>query len=96
VACGIIPSFADFNKFKVVVVFWVTSNVIGDIIITASLVMYLVSVTCILYYCMLDNGFSGQVRRKTGYVATDDMVDRIIRRRNFTRRRGLDIILTPC
>jgi hypothetical protein len=92
VASGIVSSFADVEKLKVVIVIWVTSNVIGDILITVSLVTYLVSVTCVLYYCMPDNGFSRQARKKTGYVATDDLVDRIIRRGILTRK----VSFTPC
>ncbi|EIW76481.1 hypothetical protein CONPUDRAFT_64551, partial [Coniophora puteana RWD-64-598 SS2] len=41
VACRFVPEFQDFQKFEEVVVLWLASAVICDVIITASLVYYL-------------------------------------------------------
>jgi hypothetical protein len=43
VAVGMIPEFIYFRKFKVVVIIWLASECVGDVVITTSLVWHLVS-----------------------------------------------------
>ncbi|KAI3619341.1 hypothetical protein WG66_012808 [Moniliophthora roreri] len=41
IACGIVKSFADFQKFQVVVIIWLVCATLADIIITVTLVIHL-------------------------------------------------------
>ncbi|KAL1743178.1 hypothetical protein HDZ31DRAFT_41583 [Schizophyllum fasciatum] len=41
IACGFVPAFAQFQKFKVVVIIWLAASSISDILITGSLVNHL-------------------------------------------------------
>lgn len=43
VACGIIPHFIEFYKFKAVVIIWLAFAAIADVLIAVSLVLHLVS-----------------------------------------------------
>ncbi|KAL0961330.1 hypothetical protein HGRIS_006287 [Hohenbuehelia grisea] len=65
------PNFVDFRNFKAVVILWLVSECLGDIIITTILVIY------------LNN-------HKTGFSASDQLVDRIIR---LTVQTGLSTSL---
>ncbi|KII90546.1 hypothetical protein PLICRDRAFT_173946 [Plicaturopsis crispa FD-325 SS-3] len=60
IAVGIVPDFINFQKFKSVVIVWLVSSSICDVIITFSLVWHL-------------------RLQKTGFRATDDIVNRIVR-----------------
>ncbi len=42
IAVGMIPEFAQFMQFKVIVVVWLAFSAIADVLITASLVWHLV------------------------------------------------------
>ncbi|KAL1715966.1 hypothetical protein EV715DRAFT_255569 [Schizophyllum commune] len=41
IACGFVPAFAQFQKFKVVVIIWLAASSLSDILITGSLVNHL-------------------------------------------------------
>ncbi|KAI5896768.1 uncharacterized protein SCHCODRAFT_01151025 [Schizophyllum commune H4-8] len=41
IACGIVPMFADFLKFKVVVALWLAASSVSDVLITITLVYHL-------------------------------------------------------
>ncbi|TFK47574.1 hypothetical protein OE88DRAFT_772195 [Heliocybe sulcata] len=60
IAVTILPHFADFQMFQPVVVVWLISNAVCDVLITSALTWHL-------------------RRHKTGFPATDDIVNRIIR-----------------
>ncbi|KDQ62487.1 hypothetical protein JAAARDRAFT_30386 [Jaapia argillacea MUCL 33604] len=60
IAVGIVPEFIHFQDFRVIVIVWLISTVVCDVIITASLTWHLKS-------------------HRTGFPATDDVVNKIIR-----------------
>ncbi|KIJ64623.1 hypothetical protein HYDPIDRAFT_28558 [Hydnomerulius pinastri MD-312] len=60
IGVGIVPQFVQFQKFQVVVIIWLASATIADVIISMSLVWHL-------------------SHHKTGFAATDDVINRIIR-----------------
>uniref|UniRef100_D8PX47 DUF6534 domain-containing protein n=1 Tax=Schizophyllum commune (strain H4-8 / FGSC 9210) TaxID=578458 RepID=D8PX47_SCHCM len=41
IACGFVPAFAQFQRFKVVVIIWLAASSLSDILITGSLVNHL-------------------------------------------------------
>lgn len=41
VAISFVPSFTQFQKFRVVVIFWLGSSCLADVVITATMVLYL-------------------------------------------------------
>ncbi|EPQ53462.1 hypothetical protein GLOTRDRAFT_139698 [Gloeophyllum trabeum ATCC 11539] len=60
IAVGIIPQFAKFQEFQAIVIVWLISNAVCDVLITTALTWHL-------------------RRHKTGFPATDDIVNKIIR-----------------
>ncbi len=44
VAVGMIPEFVHFQKFKLIVIIWLSCSAIADTVITLALVQHLVSV----------------------------------------------------
>ena len=82
IAVGMIPEFIHFQKFEVIVIIWLAFSAVADCSITFALVWHLVrgwtvemNVSCLIN--------AHQRKHKTGFVATDDIVNRIIRRASF-------------
>lgn len=95
IAVYYVPLFADAQKFKVPVSVWIVSNVVGDIIVTTILVWHLVRQSS--FHCCIQGlitCLSFQTRRKTGFAATDDIVNRIIKRRR-NRRYVFTLLCLP-
>ena len=73
-----IPEFSHFQKFGVIVIIWLAFSAVADCAIAIALVWHLVCVFVVVYTILaLTKGC--QRKHKTGFAATDDIVNRIIR-----------------
>ncbi|KAE9392854.1 hypothetical protein BT96DRAFT_979192 [Gymnopus androsaceus JB14] len=79
---GVTPYFVDFRDFKWSVIMWLVGECLGDIAITCVLVWHLTYSLLLTRMCSHKN--------KTGFEASDVLVDRIIR---LTVQTGL---ITAC
>jgi hypothetical protein len=81
IACGIVPEFVDFHKFKVVVILWLAFAALGDVIIAAALVTRLVSSLSHSRLRMRRGLIMLAMQRgqRTGFAATDDIIRKITR-----------------
>ncbi|KAH0586220.1 hypothetical protein H2248_007476 [Termitomyces sp. 'cryptogamus'] len=81
VAISIVPRFVEFQRFKVIVIICILGLVcssFADIVITATLVSYLVFLReQILARCIVL--MFDQTKRRTGFSQTDTYIDRVIR-----------------
>ncbi|KAH0586221.1 hypothetical protein H2248_007476 [Termitomyces sp. 'cryptogamus'] len=78
VAISIVPRFVEFQRFKVIVIIWLVCSSFADIVITATLVSYLVFLReQILARCIVL--MFDQTKRRTGFSQTDTYIDRVIR-----------------
>ena len=66
VAVGMIPEFIYFRKFKVVVIIWLASECVGDVVITTSLVWHLVCLLRALRCSTLICSYRKGTRRGSG------------------------------
>ena len=83
IACAFVDQFAKIHQMNPAVITWLASSAAADICITASLVWSLVRST--LFESLLHqlNLLSPtKHKRKTGHSKTDDMINRLIRRRS--------------
>ncbi|PBK97733.1 hypothetical protein ARMGADRAFT_1076192 [Armillaria gallica] len=82
VEVGIQPQFTLFRNFKSVVILWLASECFADIFITVIMVWHL------FFACLCSNrdAYNFQRKHKTGFQASDELVDRVIR---LTMQTGL-------
>ncbi|KAJ3537862.1 hypothetical protein NMY22_g5417 [Coprinellus aureogranulatus] len=77
---GRTPNFVDFRNFKSVVIIWLASESLGDILITAILVTFLCVHLFEKHPAMISNSTDPRSKRhKTGFKNSDQIVDRVIR-----------------
>ena len=97
------PEFVQFQRFEVIVIIWLAFSAVADCAITVALVWHLVSGGCPLCDMALTASILLRQRKhKTGFAATDDIVNRIIRRQSFvgpSSRSLADLVFheqSPC
>ena len=76
-----IPEFVHFQKFEVIVIIWLAFSAVADCAITIALVWHLVRTLSNPYFPARFL-IAYQRNHKTGFAATDDIVNRIIRRKS--------------
>ena len=80
-----VPEFARFTQFKVIVIIWLAFSAVADVLITASLVWHLVRsvrgdwLEFVFDIFDTDTLRFSQRKNKTGMSITDHLIDRIIR-----------------
>ncbi|KNZ73544.1 hypothetical protein J132_01352 [Termitomyces sp. J132] len=77
-AAGIVPQFDEFPKFRVTVILWLGCSSLADVLITGTLVFYLVNLNMKTINLLQDLMFD-QKNHKTGFIRTDTYIDRVIR-----------------
>lgn len=75
----IVLEFAQFQKYELIVVIWLAGAACADVIIAAALVLHLVGCVVNPSFHMLRSLL--QRSQKKGFPFTDDLIDRIIRRK---------------